>query len=80
MLDLTSADRLHEIRDELAAGKGDGPALKTELDGIAKEVKTASGAPVADSVVSRAANVLSSDPASYKHAAELLTIGLSAAQ
>ncbi|WP_420343274.1 cytochrome c-550 PedF [Paenirhodobacter sp.] len=74
------AARLHEIRDELAAGKGDGPALKTELDGIAKEVKTASGAPVADSVVSRAANVLSSDPASYKHAAELLTIGLSAAQ
>ncbi|MBD3785871.1 MAG: cytochrome c-550 PedF [Sphingomonadales bacterium] len=74
------ADRLHAIRDQLAAGEGDGAALKAELEGIAAEVKTASGAPLADSAVSRAALALSADPASFKHAAEVLTIGLSAAQ
>ncbi|MDD8022646.1 MAG: cytochrome c-550 PedF [Paracoccaceae bacterium] len=74
------AARLHAIRDQLASGEADGEAIKTELQAIAVEVKTASGAPVADSVVSRAAALLSADPASYKHAAEVLTIGLSAAE
>lgn len=74
------AARLHEIRNDLAAGKGDGAALKEELQTVAAEVKTASGAPVADSAVSRAAAALTADPASFKHAAEVLTIGLSAAE
>ncbi len=74
------AARLHEIRNELHEGKGDGPAIKAELETMGKDVKTASGAPVADSAVSRAAAALSADKASFKHAAEVLTIGLSAAE
>jgi len=72
--------RLHAIRDELMKGEGDGTAIKAELETIAAEVKTASGAPVADSAVSRAAHALTDEPASFKHAAEVLTIGLSAAE
>jgi len=78
-LDAHSA-RLHAIRDELMKGEGDEAAIKAELTEIGSQVATASGAPVADSAVSRAAAVLSSDPASFKHAAEVLTIGLSAAE
>ena len=73
-----SADRLREIRDQLAAGEGDPMALKAELAEIAGAVATASGAPKADSAVSRASEALTEDTASEKHAAELLTIGLSA--
>lgn len=72
--------RLKEIRDALAAGSGDGPAVKTELLAIAAEIKTSSGAPVADSAPFRAANMLSDDAVSWKKAAEALTIGMSAAQ
>lgn len=75
-----AATRLHAIRDALAAGGADAAALKAELEEIAATVATASGAPVADSAVSRAAAALTDDPASEKHAAELLTIGLSAAE
>lgn len=78
-LDAHSA-RLHAIRDELMKGEGDEAAIKAELGEIAAQVATASGAPVADSAVSRAAAALTSDPASFKHAAEVLTIGLSAAE
>ena len=78
-LDAHSA-RLHAIRDELMKGEGDEAAIKAELSEIASQVATASGAPVADSAVSRAAAALTSDPASFKHAAEVLTIGLSAAE
>lgn len=74
------SDRLHAIRDQLMKGEGDGAAIKAELAQIGSEVKTASGAPVADSAVSRAATAITDDPASFKHAAELLTIGLSAAE
>lgn len=70
--------RLAEIRDALAAGGGDHAALKAELIQIAANVATASGAPVADSTVSRAAEALNDAPDSGKHAAELLTVGLSA--
>lgn len=73
------ADRLVQIRDELAAGSGDIDALKTELSGIAAEVKTASGAPVSDSAVRRALLVLDGSETGSKHAADALTIGLSAA-
>jgi len=78
-LDAHSA-RLHAIRDELMKGEGDEAAIKAELSEIGSQVATASGAPVADSAVSRAAAALTPDPASFKHAAEVLTIGLSAAE
>lgn len=77
-LDSHSA-RLTAIRDELASGTVANPAaLKEELSGIASDVVTASGAPVADSVAFEAARTLSDDPASWKKAAETLTVGLSA--
>lgn len=75
-----ASDRLKAIRDTLASGEGvDVEALKAELSGIAEGVATASGAPVADSVALRAADQIGEDPASWKVAAETLTIGLSAA-
>ncbi|MBM3605342.1 MAG: cytochrome c-550 PedF, partial [Alphaproteobacteria bacterium] len=72
------AARLHEVRDSLAAGQGDVAALQAELQEIAASVATASGAPVADSVVSRAAASLAAAPEDRKTAAEILTVGLSA--
>lgn len=72
-------DRLTAIRDELAAGGGDEAALKTELMEIAAQVVTASGAPKADSAALRAALALDGTAEAKKHAAEMLTIGLSAA-
>lgn len=73
------SQRLHEIRDELAQGDVDNPdELKAELSGIADEVKTASGAPVADSIAYEAARTMTEDPASWKKASEILTVGLSA--
>lgn len=75
------AARLHAIRNELASGKvADAAALKTELEGIAGQVKTASGAPVADSVAYEAARTLSNAPESWKRAGEILTVGLSATE
>mgnify|MGYP005863894797 CR=1 FL=1 len=71
--------RLTAIRDELASGGGDPKALKAELQAISAEVKTASGAPVSDSAVRRAILVLDDSPEGKKHAADALTIGLSAA-
>lgn len=71
--------RLAEIRDQLASGEGDAGAIAEELTEIAANVATASGAPKADSTVSRAAEVLALAPENRKGAAELLTIGLSAA-
>lgn len=70
--------RLHEIRDQLEAGEGDVPSLTDELQEIAGSVATASGAPVADSAVSRAVASLEADPDNEKAAAEVLSIGLSA--
>lgn len=79
-LDAHSA-RLHEIRDTLGSGSvADSAALKGELEKIAAEVKTASGAPVADSVAYEAARMLSDQPDSWKKASDLLTVGLSATQ
>jgi len=76
------SDRLKEIRDELEAmgDGGDVEPLRAELDGIAQEIETASGAPVADSVAMRAAILLQGDVPRVTQAAEQLTIGLSAAQ
>lgn len=73
------AARLTEIRDTLAKGGVDEAALKAELAAIAVDVKTASGAPVADSAARQAALHLNGTPEGAKHAADALTVGLSAA-
>lgn len=71
--------RLHEIRDELASGKVTDPAsLRKELETISAQVKTASGAPVADSVAFEAARLITDKPETWKKAGEVLTVGLSA--
>ncbi|MGL4235431.1 cytochrome c-550 PedF [Tabrizicola sp.] len=76
----THIDRLKEIRDQLSAGTIDDPAaVRDELMVIASEAATASGAPVADSAARVAALQLTDDPASFKAAADTLTVGLSAA-
>lgn len=78
-----ASPRLKEIRDELkgmADGtSGDVAALQAELAGIAEGIETGSGAPIADSVALRAANLLEGDTPDFAKAAEVLTVGLSAA-
>lgn len=78
------AARLKEIRDILdnaAKGDTDGiDAIQTELNDIAVTIETGSGAPIADSVAFRAAQLISGDTPDYKAAAEALTIGLSVAE
>lgn len=78
-------DRLHDILGELQAMEGDGDdaaldKYRDELAAIAEEVETASGAPRADSVASRAAAALSGSEKNLSETVEVLTIGLSAAQ
>ena len=71
--------RLKEIRDALASGAAaDLAGLRAELEQIASGVLTASGAPVADSAAHRAALMLDGSAEAARHAAEMLTIGLSA--
>lgn len=73
---------LAQIRDQLIElGKAgepspDAESIKEQLTEIASQVETLSGAPVADSIAFRAANELTDDPASYRVAAETLTVGL----
>jgi len=74
------SSELKEIRDTLEAGGGDVGALRARLREIAGGIGTLSGAPVADSVAFRAANLLEQDPSAKQKAAEVLTVGLSAAQ
>ncbi|WP_146344384.1 cytochrome c-550 PedF [Falsiphaeobacter marinintestinus] len=75
--------RLLEIRDQLQAmaggADGDTAALLAELRGVAEAVETGSGAPVADSVAFRAANLIEGETPDFNGAAEALTVGLSAA-
>ncbi|MCP1200827.1 cytochrome c-550 PedF [Notoacmeibacter sp. MSK16QG-6] len=81
-------DRLHDILGELkalaqnadAASDDQIEAYKIELSGIAEEIKTASGAPKADSVASRAAAALNGSDNSLDETVEIMTIGLSAAE
>ena len=72
-------DALRAIKTELEGGNADLDDVRTRLEAIAAEVETSSGAPRADSVASRTAEMLAGgvDPAK---AVETLTIGLSAAQ
>ena len=87
------ADTLKSIRDDLVAkaaaieGGAEFADMQTELaahvttlDGMVGQIATASGAPVADSAVSRALAALDGTPGGIKAAADTLTIGLSAAQ
>ncbi|WP_136635117.1 cytochrome c-550 PedF [Pseudooceanicola onchidii] len=78
------SDELKAIRDQLAGyasddSGADPEALKTRLTEIATGIETLSGAPVADSVAYRAANMIDGTQDAYGKAAETLTIGLSAA-
>ena len=75
------SDRLKAIRDQLNAWSGgETAAIIAELRDIAGKVETASGAPVADSVAFRAANLIDRDAPNFHEAANQLTIGLSAAE
>ncbi|MDO6585418.1 cytochrome c-550 PedF [Salipiger sp. 1_MG-2023] len=72
-------DELKAIRDHLASGDVDVDATVARLTEIAGEIETLSGAPIADSIAFRAAGQLQAHPDDLTHAAETLTIGLSAA-
>jgi len=87
------SDDLKTIRDDLVAKSealGEGSdytdiaekvdGYKAKLSEIAVEVATASGAPIADSAVSRAVASLDGTAQGVKNAAENLTVGMSAAQ
>jgi len=86
-------DSLFAARDKLkvlggAIEAGSNPAdyaklaaeIQKELAEIGAVAKTASGAPMAESAVSRAALSLDGSPTSFAKAAEILTIGLSASK
>jgi electron transport complex protein RnfC len=73
-------DELAAIRDKLDLGEVDNPdQVAYRLMEIADGIETLSGAPVADSVARRAAMALESNPDDHGRAAEILTVGLSAA-
>jgi cytochrome c-550 PedF len=78
------ADELKALRDTIAGyaadpASADADAIKARLSEIAAGIETLSGAPVADSAASRAANLIDGTQDAYARAAEALTIGLSAA-
>ena len=86
-------DDLKGIRDDLVAKaaaldagsayaemEADLAAHQTALEEMVGEILTGSGAPVADSAVSRALADLNGTPEGVKAAADTLTIGLSAAE
>ncbi len=80
-----ASDELKQIRDELQiyamdTSGADADAIKARLTEMAGAIGTMSEAPVADSIAFRAARMIDGSPEAYHHAAETLTIGLSAAQ
>ncbi|TFL16675.1 cytochrome c-550 PedF [Jannaschia formosa] len=70
---------LSDLRDALADGSADTGATAARLREIASGIETLSGAPIADSAAWRAANILEAGD-DAQAAAEVLTIGLSAAK
>jgi cytochrome c-550 PedF len=77
-------DELKALRDQIAGyaadpSSADKDALVSRLTEIASQIETGSGAPVADSIAYRAANLIDGTAQAYKAAEEALTIGLSAA-
>lgn len=78
------ADELRAMRDQFLVWADDNSGADTDgvkdrLTELAGEIETLSGAPLADSIAFRASNVLDGTPASFRQAAEILTVGLSAA-
>lgn len=78
-------DTLSALRDQLkgwadAGAADDVGGVKEQLRAIAETIETGSGAPVADSVAMRAADTLEQGADGVAEAAEILTIGLSAAK
>lgn len=76
-------DRLHELATSDAAAAdtvSEVEAIREKMMAIAAQVATASGAARADSIASRAAAALDGSEQGVAHAAEVLTIGLSAAE
>lgn len=83
MVDERSTE-LRAMRDQFLAwaedpAGSDADAVKTRLSELALEIETLSGAPVADSIAFRASNTVDGSAEAYGKAAEILTIGLSAA-
>jgi hypothetical protein len=79
------AEELKQMRDLMAqyaedTTGADVDAMKARLGEIAGSIETLSGAPVADSVAYRAVNIIDGSADKFRSAAEVLTIGLSAAQ
>lgn len=79
------AGELKALRDQFLAWSedasgADADGMKARLSEVAGQIETLSGAPLADSIAYRAANVIDGSPDAYKRAAEILTIGLSAAE
>ena len=79
-----ASDDLEAIRDELEAASSGGAldeaATRARLEEIAGGIETLSGSPHVDSVAHRAAALLDGTPESYGEAAQVLTVGLSAAR
>ncbi|WP_299420989.1 cytochrome c-550 PedF [uncultured Shimia sp.] len=78
------SDELKALRDQFgtyaqSTDGADADAIKQRLTEIAEGIETGSGAPVADSVALRAARAIDGSAQAYATAAEILTIGLSAA-
>lgn len=80
-------DRLDEIQTAISGGEAaesfadEVSGFETDLDTIANEVETANGEGKADSIAFQASLKLhGEDPERFRHAAEILTVGLSAAQ
>ena len=79
-----ASDELKGIRDQLVAWTTDASGAEVapvlaRLHEISKGIETLSGATRANSAASRAANILDADADAFDKAAEVLTIGLSAA-
>lgn len=78
------SDELKALRDQFgvyaqSTDGADADAIKQRLTEIAEGIETGSGAPVADSVALRAARAIDGSAEAYAAAAEILTVGLSAA-
>jgi cytochrome c-550 PedF len=77
---IAHAEKIKAGTEKAADLAGEATEMRAKLEGIAAQIPTASGAPLADSPASRAAAALDGSDAAFKHAAEILTVGLSAAQ
>lgn len=77
------SSELGEIRDTLQAaadgGSADSAAISARLTEIGAGIETLSGAPISDNIAAHAGQVLATKPDAYREAAEILTVGLSAA-